>query len=325
MQTPYHVFTTLIIPLKYCILTLMMPKYVELLKTKNHNKKNFLINYADSLWEKCRLCGFFCKVDRNKTEGTGCKAGNKIKVASFSVHKGEEPPISGTKGSGTVFFSNCSLECNFCQNYPISQLSVGKELSVDEFAEKLLFLQKKGVHNINLVTPSHFIPLIFKGILAAGEKGLIIPIVYNTSGYDSLESFYLLKEFVDIMLPDMKYYKNLPARKYSGINNYVEINRKFINAVINEYCENIFDESGIIKRGFILRHLVLPFEIKNTYEIINYIAKIKPDIFLSIMRQYFPAWRASEKQQEKLSEMCYNKIIEHADSMGLENVYIQEE
>ncbi|PLX16901.1 MAG: radical SAM protein [Candidatus Muiribacterium halophilum] len=299
----------------------MYPKYIELIKDKK--RLNELIDLADRLWESCELCGRRCRIDRNKKTGP-CLDSKDIKVASFAVHNGEEPPISGNKGAGNVFFSGCSLNCEFCQNYPISQLFVGNELSIDEFTEKLIKLQKKGVHNINLVTATHLTPLVFKGIIKAAELGLNIPIIYNSSGYDTLQNYSLLREFVDVFLPDVKYIDDGLAKKYSNIKDYNKINIDLIKAINKDNPENIY-EDGMIKKGLVIRHLVLPFEIDNTYKVIDELINIDKDMTLSVMNQYFPAFNRAEKTAEKLDSICYNRILDYIVDNNMENVWIQEE
>ena len=241
----------------------------------------------------CTICPFGCGTDRYKEKGKRCGSGYIPKVASATLHLGEEPPISGTRGSGTIFFPGCSLRCRFCQNYPISQLDNGNEMSVSKIAEAMLDLQQKKAHNINLVTPTHYVPQAVKALSIAKARGLSIPVVYNTSGYEELETVRLLEGIVDIYLPDMKYGSDENALRYSGAQGYVGINRRAVSEMYRQVGPLLTDNEGIAKAGLLVRHLVLPEGISGTEEVLSWLSGLSKDIPVSLMSQYFPAHRAS--------------------------------
>ena len=244
--------------------------------------------------EKCTICPHKCGINRTKYEGR-CKSTDKIKIALYSTHNFEEPCISGENGSGTIFFSNCNMNCLYCQNYEISQKESGKELTIEELSNEFLRLQKEGANNINLVTGFALVPQIIEAIKIAKQKGLNIPIIYNTSGYESLETIKLLNGYIDVYLPDLKYYYNDLGKKLSNINNYFEIATLAIKEMIRQVGSPQFDENGLIKKGVIIRHLVLPNHIQNSKMILKWIKKnIKDNIYVCIMAQYFPTYKAFE-------------------------------
>jgi len=225
----------------------------------------------NQLLKKCNLCPRNCNVNRNNNELGFCRAGNKLKIARYSLHMWEEPCISGDNGSGTIFFSNCNLKCIYCQNYYISTLNNGDKYTIEEFANIWLELQNRGANNINLVTPTHFVPLIIDGLKLAKKKGLKIPIVYNTSSYENIETIRLLKDVVDIFLPDLKYIDNEISKKYSGIDNYFNVATKAIDEMYRQQPKCIFDKNGIMKKGVIVRHLLLPNMEEDSKKIIKYL------------------------------------------------------
>ena len=216
----------------------------------------------EELFNKCNICPRECNVNRNKGEIGYCGASNKIKIGGYHLHMWEEPIITGKNGSGTIFFSYCNLRCIYCQNYDISINNNGEEISIERFSDICLLLQEMGAENINLVTPSHYIPLIREGLIMAKRKGLIIPIVYNTSGYEKVSSLKLLDGLVDIYLPDFKYYDK-ELNKYSNINNYFEITREALKEMYRQVGRPVI-KKGIMKRGVIVRHLVLPSHIDDS-------------------------------------------------------------
>ena len=285
------------------------------------------IDAAYGLLASCRVCPRECGVDRLKNNKLGfCRSGLNPIISSVSPHHGEEPPLSGNKGSGTVFFTNCNLRCVYCQNYPISQLGNGEERSPGELACQMLWLQEQGCHNLNLVTPTHFVPQILKAIGIAMQRGFILPIVYNTSGYESLETLRLLDGIVDIYLPDMRYSDNAAAMKYSIAPDYPEINRAAIKEMYRQVGNLVLDEEGIAKQGLIIRHLVLPGNIAGTEGVMKFLAgEISKDVTISLMSQYFPAYRAREFNEinRKITteeyEMAYQIMLKY----GLENGWIQ--
>ena len=277
--------------------------------------------------ERCNICPHKCQVNRIKGQVGRCKSGNKVKIALYSIHNFEEPCISGKNGSGTIFFSNCNLNCVFCQNYEISQLGQGKEFEISELADIMIKEQEKGVENINLVTPTSYIIQIAESIKIAKVKGLKIPIVYNTNSYENIESLKLLDGLVDIYLPDLKYYYNKLGKRYSNVDNYFEI---ATNAILEMYRQvgNVqMDSNGILQKGVVIRHLVLPNHIENSKKVLKWIKEnLDNKVFVSIMAQYFPTYKAKdiEKINRKLTKKEYQEIMEYVDSIGLDNGYVQE-
>ena len=277
--------------------------------------------------ENCVLCPHKCNINRNEGKIGRCKATNNVKIALYSIHDFEEPCISGEKGSGTIFFSNCNLNCVFCQNYEISQLGKGKEISIEELAKIFLLQQEKGVENINLVTPTSYVLQIIEAIKIAKSKGLKIPIVYNTNAYENVETIRMLKGYIDVYLPDLKYAENSLAKKYSKIDNYFEIATQAIREMVKQVGIPKFDESGIIKRGVIIRHLVLPNNIENSKKILKWIVENLPkEIYISIMAQYFPTYKAEEFDElnRKLTKEEWQKIENYIERLDIENGYVQE-
>ncbi len=281
----------------------------------------------NELLNKCILCPKKCNVNRNKGELGFCKAPANIKISKYSLHKWEEPCISQEPGSGTIFFSNCNLKCIFCQNYYISTLNNGEEISINRFVDICLELQRNGAKNINLVTPTHYVPLIVEGLKKAKENGLTIPIVYNTSSYESVETIKLLEGLVDIYLPDLKYYDNTLAKKFSGINNYFEYATKAIEEMYRQQPKCVFSKEGLIKKGVIVRHLILPEHEDDSKKIINYLfSKYKHKIYISIMNQYTPIRKLNYQElNHKVYSKTYDEIIDYAWNLGIRNAFIQEE
>ncbi len=265
----------------------------------------------ENVLEKCNLCPHSCKVNRIKGEIGRCKAGSKVKIALANLHYFEEPSISGNNGSGTVFFTGCNLNCKFCQNYKISQEQLGKEIEIEELANKFLELQKLGANNINLVTGVMYIPQIVEAIKIAKEKGLILPIVYNSSGYESLEGLKLLNGYVDVYLPDLKYYDNELAFRLSGIKNYFEYASFAIEEMYKQVGIPRLDENGLIKKGVIIRHLVLPNHLDNSKKVFSWIKeKFDKNVLISVMAQYFPSNIAMNENDinRKLTQEEYDEI-----------------
>lgn len=277
--------------------------------------------------EKCEICPHNCKVNRLEGKVGRCKATDKVKIALASVHNFEEPCISGTNGSGTVFFSNCNLKCVFCQNYKISQQGLGREISIEELADIFIEQQNKKVENINLVTPTMYIYHIIEAIKIARKKGLNIPIVYNTNGYENVETIKKLNGYIDIYLPDLKYYDNDLAFKYSGVKNYFENATEAIKEMYNQVGTPVLDENGIMKKGVIIRHLVLPNNLQNSKDVLKWINdNIDNKVFVSVMAQYFPTHRAKDfpELNRKLTKEEYEEIENFLYSLNLDNGYIQE-
>ena len=277
--------------------------------------------------EKCEICPHKCKINRNKSQIGRCKSKDTVKVALYSIHNFEEPCISGKKGSGTVFFSNCNMNCVYCQNYEISQQGRGKEITVEELADIFIKQQEKDVENINLVTPTSYAMQIIEAIKIARKKGLNIPIVYNTNGYESIETIKRLDGYIDIYLPDLKYYYNELGEKYSKVKNYFEISTQAIKEMYKQVGKTKLDEDGIMKKGVMIRHLVLPNNIDNSKKVLKWIQKnFDENIFVSVMAQYFPTYIAKnvENLNRKLTLQEYEEIEKYLYSLNLNNGYIQE-
>lgn len=277
-----------------------------------------------NILRKCNLCFRNCLVDRYREKGY-CNASNKIKVSLVSLHQWEEPFISGTNGSGTIFFSHCSLKCIFCQNKKISD-GYGKEITIKRFSKICLEQQKRGAHNINLVTPTHYVPLIRKGLIKAKKEGLHIPIVYNTSSYDSITALKMMDGLVDIYLADLKYYSDILAKKYSKCSNYFRYATKSIEEMYRQVGNPII-ENNLLKKGVVVRILILPDNINDSKKIIKYLYdRYGDNIYLSIMNQYTPINKYKYNElNRKLTEEEYNEVINYACSIGVKNAFIQEE
>ncbi|MEN6317009.1 MAG: radical SAM protein [Clostridiaceae bacterium] len=274
----------------------------------------------------CSICPRKCNADREKAAGF-CGMGFKPVIARAFLHMWEEPCISGTKGSGTVFFSGCNLKCIFCQNHEISHGGRGREVSTEELAAIFLSLRDKGAHNINLVTPSHFVPAILEALEIAKTNNpapLDIPIVYNTSGYDSLGSLKMLEGSIDIYLPDLKYISPDVSMRYSGAKDYFEKASRAIFEMYRQTGAPILDESGIMKRGIIIRHLVLPGHVNESLRILEWIAENLPgDVPVSLMSQYVPCHLASEHAVlgRRLTRYEYDKVLNKYVKLGLKGFY----
>lgn len=274
----------------------------------------------------CNLCPRNCGIDREKGQIGFCKASNKIKIAMYSLHFWEEPCLSSSKGSGTIFFSCCNMRCIYCQNYEISCNNFGREVSIDEFSKICLKLQEKGANNINLVTPTMYIPLIKEGLLLAKENGLSIPIVYNTSGYENAEALRELDGLIDIYLPDFKYYDDSLGEKFSFVNDYSKYAKEAIKEMYRQVGKNIFKDDIMIK-GVIVRHLLLPSHSEDSKKIIKYLYDTyKDNIYISIMNQYTPVRKIDNyKELNSIVSTCeYDDLINYACDIGITNAYIQE-
>jgi len=269
----------------------------------------------------CRLCPRLCGADRLAGKAGLCRSTAQLVVASWNLHHWEEPVISGAHGSGTIFFSGCTGRCIFCQNYPISQLGHGRRVSIGELAGMMLELQGRGAHNINLVTPSHFIAHILLALDEAAGRGLRIPIVYNCSGFERVETLRLLEGVVDIFLPDAKYADDRVALEVSSFPGYVEANRAALAEMYRQVGARLeLDEAGIARRGMIIRHLVLPDELAGSFEVFRWVAgNLSPDIHVSLMNQYFPAHEALHHPLlgRKLTEAEYERAIEEFFDAGM--------
>lgn len=268
------------------------PVYI---KTYNSGLLKEKIARAYQALHNCTLCPRECGVDRTSSKKGICRTGVKARVVTYLPHFGEEAPLRGTRGSGTIFFVYCNLLCIFCQNYHISHQTAGKEISDHELAAMMLELQKQGCHNINFVTPSHVVPQILSALEIAIEKGLKIPLVYNTSAYDGIEALKLLEGLVDIYIPDFKFWNPEIAQMTCNAKNYPEVARRAISEMHRQVGDLVINASGIAKRGLLIRHLVMPGGIANTSRIMQFIAdEISPQTYVSIMPQYHPCGKASE-------------------------------
>ena len=277
--------------------------------------------------EKCEICPHECGINRTKNQIGRCKSTDKIKIALYSIHKFEEPCISGENGSGTVFFSNCNLNCIYCQNYEISQEGKGKEISVEELADIFIKQQNRKAENINLVTPTSYTLQIIEAIKIAKKRGLNIPIIYNTNGYEKVETLKLLEGYVDVYLPDLKYYDDELGKKYSKVDKYFEIAVKAIKEMYRQVGSPKLDERGMIKSGLMIRHLVLPNNIENSKKILRWIKEnIDENVYVDIMAQYFPTYKAKESKElnRKLTKEEYKEIEEYVYDLNIKNGYMQD-
>ncbi len=279
---------------------------------------------------QCDLCPRICGVNRLEGELGFCRSGALPIVASVCAHHGEEPPISGTKGSGTVFFGNCTMRCVYCQNHQISQdrrKLRGQEMDCHTLAQMVLYLQNDlGCHNINFVSPSHFVPQMVRAVFEAVPLGLRLPLVYNTSGYDSVDTLKLLNGVIDIYLPDIRYADNKVAKKYSRAPDYVEHARAAIQEMYRQVGNLVVDGEGIAQRGVIIRHLILPEGLAGSEESLTWLAReVSPDVHLSIMAQYYPAHRANRfpALARRITEAEYSSVVALLDRLGMENGWIQ--
>lgn len=285
------------------------------------------VNEALKSLASCKLCPRECGVNRLKDERGFCKPGRKLVVSSYSPHFGEEPPLTGLHGSGTIFFTSCNMRCVFCQNYQISQGGIGDEVSEEELARMMLLLQRLGCHNINLVSPTHFVPQIIRGIELAKSQGLTLPFVYNTNGYDSLETLNILDGIIDIYLPDIKYADDKMAQKYSFAKDYVYHSRQAIKEMLRQVGNLEVDQKGIARRGLIVRHLVLPDNIAGTYECLAFLAQeVSKEVRISLMAQYNPLYKAEEFPEinRKITLKEYIRAKNWARELGLNNVWTQD-
>ncbi len=276
-------------------------------------------------YENCRLCPRGCGVDRSKMHGF-CGMGNKIKVARAALHYWEEPCLSGECGSGTVFFSGCQLGCVYCQNNRISHDRYGMEIDETRLSEIFTELEDKGAYNINLVSGTQFVPSITEAVRKARENGLGIPVVFNSGGYESVETVRMLKGYVQIYLPDFKYADEKLAAKLSKAPDYVRVTKAAIDEMVNQVGKPEFSENGIMKKGVIIRHLVLPGYIENSKAVIKYLfERYGNDVWLSIMNQYTPQPGMSGNLARVLTAEEYDEVIDYASELGVENAFIQEE
>ncbi|MEE9464362.1 MAG: radical SAM protein [Candidatus Neomarinimicrobiota bacterium] len=296
------------------------PAYLALLRSGELPDR---VNQAQRLLALCHVCAWHCPRDRTNDQMGVCRTGLKARVASFSPHHGEEDVLRGWRGSGTIFFGACNLRCRFCQNHDISQSKAGREVAPEELAVIMLDLQDRGCHNINLVSPSHVVPQIMTAVLIAAERGLRLPLVYNTGGYDSIEMLTLLDGIVDIYMPDMKYGDPDVARRYSRVKNYPAVNRAAVREMHRQVGDLVVDETGLAVRGLLIRHLVLPEGLAGTPDVLRFISnEISPHSYLNLMDQYRPAYRAGEHPplDRALALHEYRDAAAKARTVGLTRV-----
>ena len=277
--------------------------------------------------DNCRLCARNCDVNREQGKIGFCKGTDKVKVALVSTHNYEEPCISKGNGSGTIFFSNCNLHCIYCQNYDISQEGFGKEITTKRLADIFIEQQEKSVNNINLVTPTMYVYQIIDAIKLAKKNGLSIPIVYNTNSYENIETIKMLDGLIDVYLPDLKYSSNLLSKKYSNAPNYFETATKAILEMYKQVGSVKLNNDGIITKGVIIRHLILPNHIQNTKNILKWIHEnMKDDVYVSIMAQYFPTYKAKEdlSLNRKITRKEYKIVENYIYELGLKNGYMHD-
>jgi putative pyruvate formate lyase activating enzyme len=275
----------------------------------------------------CDLCPHDCSVNRLKGDQGICRAGLLPKVASSNIHRGEEPPVSGKHGSGTIFFSGCSLSCRFCQNFPISQMGNGEEISTRLLAKRMLQLQRRKAHNINFVTPTHFLPQILAALWLAIPEGFKLPLVWNSSGYEKVDALQLLDGIVAIYLPDMKYAEDEPAMAISSAPGYREVNRRAVSEMLRQVGQLQLDSDGLATQGLIIRHLVLPDGNSGSRNTLLWIAEnLGRDTHIALMSQYFPAHLAGKTEglNRPLTHDEYDAVVEYLEELGLEYGWVQE-
>jgi putative pyruvate formate lyase activating enzyme len=295
----------------------MLPLYLEKLTLPELQQRAEALT---QLITECRICPNECFARRAEGETGECHSTNEVIISSAGPHYGEEPPLVGSFGSGTIFFTNCNLSCEFCQNFDISHEGVGEKISTEDLAILMLQLQQRGCHNINLVTPTHFAPQIIQSLTLAVEKGLEIPLVYNCGGYESVETLKLLEDIVDIYMPDIKYSVNENALKYSGVQNYWQIVKEAVTEMHRQVGDLKISKRGFAQRGLLIRHLVLPNDISGSKAIIDFVADdISKETYLNIMDQYHPAYQASKYKElnRRITASEYREIVEYALRRGV--------
>jgi putative pyruvate formate lyase activating enzyme len=303
------------------------PSYLKLNKSGELKRR---VEKADELLKRCRSCPKECEVDRIKGEPGICLGGYLPIVSSFTAHYGEEPGLSGKNGAGNIFFGNCNLKCIYCQNFEISQnwkLEKKHEVCFENLSDIMLELQNRNCHNIGLVSPTHFALQILKSINLAVKNGLVLPIIYNSNGYDSVEILKLYEGVTDIYLPDLKYGNNEYGKTYSNADNYFDFARSAIKEMFRQVGEELIYENGVVVRGLIIRHLVLPNDLSETENVLKFIyEELSPNIHISLMSQYYPANNAYKEilLNRTLRPVEYEKALALMDKYGLKNGWIQE-
>jgi len=295
-----------------------VPSYVAL---SNSNELKARVAEAWEHLKSCDLCARYCHVDRlQSTKGAICRTGEQAIVHSYGAHYGEEDPLRGTRGSGTIFFSWCNLRCVFCQNWEISHRGMGEPVTSEQLAQMMLELQAMDCHNINLVSPSHVVAQILAAVEIASRQGLTLPLVYNTGGFDSLEALALLDGVVDIYMPDLKYGNSETARRYSRVRDYVAPNQAAVQEMHRQVGDLVLDSDGIARRGLLIRHLVMPGLLEETAEVLWFIAdELSPNSYVNLMDQYHPCYRAIDYPplDRRLTAGEYMQALEIAKTYGL--------
>jgi putative pyruvate formate lyase activating enzyme len=294
------------------------PAYLPLLRSGELKRR---VAEAYARLEACDICARECGVNRRlSTEGAGCRTGERAIVSSYGPHFGEEEPLVGRGGSGTIFFSWCNLRCQYCQNYEISQVGTGQQVEPEDLAKMMLSLQSQGCHNINFVSPSHVVPQILAGLLIAAQAGLRLPLVYNTGGYDSLKTLALLDGVVDIYMPDAKYADPGVAQRYSKIRNYPAVNQAALKEMHRQVGDLTMDDRGVAQRGLLVRHLVLPSGLAGTAEVVRFLRdQISPNTYINVMAQYRPCYRAHglPPLDRSITNQEYAEAVHLAQEAGL--------
>ncbi len=294
-----------------------MAAYLELYRSGKLRER---IDTAVSLLESCSVCPRNCHVNRLAGDIGKCKTPREAMVSSYGPHFGEESPLVGKHGSGTIFFTNCNLKCLFCQNYSISQLGEGQKVTKKELADIMLFLQAKGCHNINLVSPTHVVPQILEALELSAESGLHLPLVYNSGGYDSVETLKILDGVIDIYMPDMKYDDADTARELSDIENYPEINRAAIKEMHRQTGDLEVDDEGVAQRGLLIRHLILPHGLAGTKSITGFLSnEVSSSTYVNIMDQYHPCYKAFQitSLRRRISSVEFYEALSSAREAGI--------
>ncbi len=295
------------------------PRYIGLYQS---GRLKEIANLLEDKLSSCRLCPHKCGTNRHKGEKGICRSGILPVVSSYGPHFGEEPPLVGFGGSGTIFFTNCNMACIFCQNYDISHLGYGKEVTFEELADMMIYLQRRGCHNINFVTPTHMIYPIIKSLEIAIPRGLNIPLVYNSGGYDSRETLRLLEGVFDIYMPDFKYADGDVAMRLSGVKNYPEVAKEAVSEMYAQVGDLFIDSRGIAKYGLMVRHLVLPENMAGSFEVVEFLSGISKNLYLNIMDQYRPVYEAYREpaiaRRTRLEEVM--EVVNHAKKLGMKRV-----
>ncbi len=297
-----------------------MAAYLELCHSGELKER---VKLARALLKNCRLCPRHCNINRLEGELGVCRTPCEVTVSSYGPHFGEEAPLVGRRGSGTIFFANCNLRCLFCQNYSISQLGEGEKASKEELAYMMLSLQAQGCPNINLVSPTHVVPQILEALEIAAESGLHLPLVYNSGGYDSVETLNILDGIIDIYMPDMKYSDERVAKELSGIETYPSVNRAAVKEMHRQVGDLKINEEGVAQRGLLVRHLVLPNGLAGTEEVVNFVSKeISPNTYINIMGQYHPCYKAYDipSLARPISRTEFQEAVELAHHAGLDRL-----